>query len=59
MFSFKSICLSIAMLTMTMTCFASGRTDKSSAIDEALLTPEKLPMNQPLEVEPYADPDYS
>ena len=25
--------------------------------DQTLLTPERLPMNQPLDVEPYADPE--
>ena len=43
----------IALSIFLAGCNESG---KPSVFDEALLAPEELTMNQPLEVEPYADP---
>ena len=51
----KKVLVSIGIASGILLAGCNG-SDKSSALDDALLIPEMLTMNQPLEIEPYADP---
>jgi linear primary-alkylsulfatase len=49
---FKTLPLAVALA-----CLVGHSVSQAQSVDPSLLTPEELSMNQPLPVEPYADPE--